>query len=62
MDDIPVDADEPAMTSLRRLPHTWVICLLYIGTFGSFIGFGFAFGQVLIVQFPHQFSTPLAAA
>jgi NNP family nitrate/nitrite transporter-like MFS transporter len=26
--------------------------LLYIGTFGSFIGFGFAFGQVLLVQFP----------
>jgi len=37
-------------------PHTWVISLLYIGTFGSFIGFGFAFGQVLLVQFPEHFS------
>lgn len=32
-------------------PHTWVIALLYIGTFGSFIGFSFAFGQVLQINF-----------
>jgi MFS transporter, NNP family, nitrate/nitrite transporter len=31
--------------------HTWVIALLYIGTFGSFIGFSFAFGQVLQINF-----------
>ena len=36
--------------------------LLYIGTFGSFIGFSFAFGQVLLVQFPEQFPTPVKAA
>ena len=36
--------------------------LLYIGTFGSFIGFGFAFGQVLQVQFAEQFPTPVKAA
>jgi len=36
--------------------------LLYIGTFGSFIGFGFAFGQVLLVQFPEQFPQPVKAA
>ncbi len=35
---------------------------LYIGTFGSFIGFGFAFGQVLQVQFAEKFPTPLDAA
>src|SRR3712207_9050903 len=35
---------------------------LYIGTFGSFIGFGFAFGQVLQNQFGADFATPLAAA
>ena len=28
-----------------------IISFLYIGTFGSFIGFGFAFGQVLQIQF-----------
>ncbi|MPY54026.1 NarK/NasA family nitrate transporter [Streptomyces sp. K1PN6] len=39
--------------------HTWWISLLYIGTFGSFIGFGFAFGLVLQSQFG---STPLQAA
>ncbi len=30
---------------------TWVISLLYICTFGSWIGFAFAFGQVLAVNF-----------
>ncbi|WP_436520230.1 nitrate/nitrite transporter [Actinoplanes sp. HUAS TT8] len=42
--------------------HAWVMSLLYIGTFGSFIGFGFAFGQVLQVQFASQFNTPIKAA
>jgi len=45
-----------------RDPHTWIMSLLYIGTFGSFIGFGFAFGQVLQVQFHDVFSTPVKAA
>jgi NNP family nitrate/nitrite transporter-like MFS transporter len=36
--------------------------LLYIGTFGSFIGFSFAFGQVLLVQFPQSFPNPAKAA
>ena len=36
--------------------------LLYIGTFGSFIGFGFAFGQVLQMQFADSFDTPVNAA
>lgn len=35
---------------------------LYIGAFGSFIGFGFAFGQVLQVQFHERFDTPVKAA
>ncbi|MBM7368456.1 MFS transporter [Gordonia hydrophobica] len=30
---------------------TWLISLLYIGTFGSFIGFSFAFSQVLALSF-----------
>ena len=42
--------------------ETWIMSLLYIGTFGSFIGFSFAFGQVLLVQFPEQFPTPVKAA
>jgi MFS transporter, NNP family, nitrate/nitrite transporter len=31
--------------------HTWFLALLYLGTFGSFIGFSFAFGQVLQIDF-----------
>jgi NNP family nitrate/nitrite transporter-like MFS transporter len=42
--------------------HTWILSLLYIGTFGSFIGFSFAFGQVLLVQFKDSFATPVSAA
>ncbi|MEV6601574.1 nitrate/nitrite transporter [Actinoplanes sp. NPDC051346] len=50
------------MRDAAREPHTWIMSLLYIGTFGSFIGFGFAFGQVLQVQFRDVFSTPAEAA
>lgn len=42
------------MNTMRKVlaePHTWVVSLLYIGTFGSFIGFSFAFGQVLQINF-----------
>src|SRR6266571_3328814 len=42
--------------------HTWIMSFLYIGTFGSFIGFGFAFGQVLQVQFKPEFKTAIDAA
>ncbi len=54
--------DKRAMRDVAKDGHTWVISLLYIGTFGSFIGFGFAFGQVLQVQFKSQFATPIDAA
>ena len=50
------------MREATREPHTWIMSFLYIGTFGSFIGFGFAFGQVLQNQFTDSFATPLAAA
>ncbi|MEV4945133.1 nitrate/nitrite transporter [Streptomyces sp. NPDC053755] len=39
--------------------HTWWISLLYVGTFGSFIGYGFAFGLVLQNEFG---TTPQQAA
>jgi NNP family nitrate/nitrite transporter-like MFS transporter len=54
--------DQRAMREVMKDKHTWVMSLLYIGTFGSFIGFGFAFGQVLQVQFKSDFPTPLDAA
>jgi NNP family nitrate/nitrite transporter-like MFS transporter len=54
--------DRHAMRDAARHPHTWIMSVLYIGTFGSFIGYSFAFGQVLQTQFHHQFDTPLKAA
>ncbi|RZU15583.1 NNP family nitrate/nitrite transporter-like MFS transporter [Kribbella rubisoli] len=35
-----------------KRPHTWVISFLYIGTFGSFIGFGAAFPLLIKTTFP----------
>ncbi|MGD9482051.1 nitrate/nitrite transporter [Streptomyces sp. TRM70308] len=63
MDDLPAPGN--ARGTLREVvaePHSWVVSLLYVGTFGSFIGFCFAFGQVLQVQFHEQFDTPVKAA
>jgi NNP family nitrate/nitrite transporter-like MFS transporter len=57
-----VRTDKRAMRDVTKEPHTWIISLLYIGTFGSFIGFGFAFGQVLQIQFKADFPTPVDAA
>ncbi|WP_442932438.1 nitrate/nitrite transporter [Micromonospora sp. NBC_01699] len=57
-----VHSERGAMREVARDPHTWIMSFLYIGTFGSFIGFGFAFGQVLQVQFGDRFATPLDAA
>ncbi|WP_433469710.1 nitrate/nitrite transporter [Spirillospora sp. CA-142024] len=54
--------DKRAMRDVCKDAHTWIMSALYIGTFGSFIGFGFAFGQVLQVQFKADFDTPIKAA
>ena len=63
MDNLTTARNQPrAMREATREPHTWIMSFLYIGTFGSFIGFGFAFGQVLQNQFTESFATPLAAA
>jgi NNP family nitrate/nitrite transporter-like MFS transporter len=56
MDNITGATNEKgAMREVCKDPHTWIMSFLYIGTFGSFIGFSFAFGQVLSVQFPTHF-------
>lgn len=54
--------DKRALRDVTRDGHTWVLSFLYIGTFGSFIGFSFAFGQVLLIQFPETFTKPVEAA
>ena len=51
--------DRKAMREVVKDPHTWVMSFLYVGTFGSFIGYSFAFGLVLQNQFGR---TPLQAA
>ncbi|NLU71126.1 NarK/NasA family nitrate transporter [Streptomyces sp. HNM0575] len=60
MDNLaPVRNDTGAAREALRDRHTWIMSFLYIGTFGSFIGYSFAFGLVLQTQFAR---TPLQAA
>jgi NNP family nitrate/nitrite transporter-like MFS transporter len=54
-----VKGDTKAMREVLKDPHSYVMSFLYIGTFGSFIGYSFAFGLVLQNQFGR---TPLQAA
>ncbi|MFE9606978.1 NarK family nitrate/nitrite MFS transporter [Streptomyces sp. NPDC006012] len=54
-----VKNDTGAARDAVREGHTWIMSFLYVGTFGSFIGYSFAFGQVLTTQFGR---TPLQAA
>ncbi|MEF9904236.1 nitrate/nitrite transporter [Streptomyces sp. P9-A2] len=51
--------DTGAARDAARDPHTWIMSFLYVGTFGSFIGYSFAFGMVLQNEFGR---TPLQAA
>ena len=60
MDNLaPVKNDTGAVKQAATAKHTWIMSFLYIGTFGSFIGYSFAFGLVLQTQFGR---TPLQAA
>ncbi len=60
MDNLtPVKNDTGAVREALRARHTWIMAFLYVGTFGSFIGYSFAFGLVLQTQFGR---TPLQAA
>jgi NNP family nitrate/nitrite transporter-like MFS transporter len=52
-------ADRAAQLAAVTDRHFWPMSLLYIGTFGSFIGYSFAFGLVLQTEFGR---TPLGAA
>jgi NNP family nitrate/nitrite transporter-like MFS transporter len=60
MDNLaPVRNDTGAALDAARDRHTWIMSFLYVGTFGSFIGYSFAFGLVLQNQFGR---TPLQSA
>jgi MFS transporter, NNP family, nitrate/nitrite transporter len=51
MDNLDHGIEINTMRSILFDRDTWAISLLYICTFGSWIGFAFAFGQVLQVNF-----------
>lgn len=53
MDNLSNATSEPGVyASAARARHTWIISAIYIGTFGSFIGFAGAFPTLLKSQFP----------
>ena len=45
-------ADKRSYVMAMKVPQTWVMSFLYIGTFGSFIGFSFALPLVIKNTFP----------
>jgi NNP family nitrate/nitrite transporter-like MFS transporter len=51
MDSLEHGVEPTDMRSILFVRDTWVISMLYICTFGSWIGFSFTFGQVLEVNF-----------
>ncbi|MEV3935053.1 MFS transporter [Glycomyces sp. NPDC049804] len=53
----PIKEQLPALTR----SHTWIMSILYIGTFGSFIGYSFAFPLVIKIEFPEFQSLWIAA-
>jgi NNP family nitrate/nitrite transporter-like MFS transporter len=53
MDNVSTAKSDPrAFAVATRNRHTWIISFIYIGTFGSFIGFSGAFPTLLKSQFP----------
>ena len=45
-------SNRESFTAALRMRHTWVLSFVYLGTFGSFIGFSGAFPTLLKSQFP----------
>lgn len=51
MDNLDHPTEVSHLRSILSERDTWVLALLYLGTFGSWIGFSFAFGLVLQINF-----------
>lgn len=51
MDNLEHGIEVATMRSVLFERDTWVLATLYVGTFGTFIGFSFAFAQVLQMNF-----------
>ena len=49
-----------AQAAIFKRKHNWLMCLLYLGTFGSFIGYAAGFPLLIKSQFPNV--NPLAYA
>lgn len=63
MDNLDHGMDEVGtVRSILSTPVSWVISLLYSAAFGSFIGFAFAFAQVLHVNFEESGQTAARAS
>ena len=61
MNDIAdVRASIASQMAIFERKHNWIMCVLYIGTFGSFIGFSAAFPLLAKSQFPDVNSLQLA--
>ena len=61
MDNLSVArTDFASSASAAKRPHTWVMSFLYIGTFGSFIGYAAAFPLLIKGQFPEVDVTAFA--
>ncbi|MBO0979829.1 MFS transporter [Microbacterium sp. SD291] len=45
-------SDFAASLAAFREPHLWILSFLYLGTFGSFIGFAGVFPKLIVDQFP----------
>lgn len=55
-------ADLRASFAALRAPELWLMAVLYIGTFGSFIGFSAVFPKLIADQFPAFSTFPLGGA
>ena len=55
-------ADFAGSAAALKEPHLWLMSLLYIGTFGSFIGFASVFPKLIADQFPEFSSIAVGGA
>lgn len=55
-------ADFAGSAAALREPHLWIMSLLYIGTFGSFIGLAGVFPKLIADQFPEYTSIQIGTA
>ncbi|MEO8814541.1 MAG: nitrate/nitrite transporter [Mycobacterium sp.] len=62
MDNVDHTIEADHVRSILKVPDSWTISLLYCAAFGSFIGFAFAFAQVLHHAFEGSGYTPEQAS